>query len=422
VLAITLLPWVAVPIFLLFGTRKLRGRRAPLQPVNAGPHHERATIAAPWAARTLRSLGIPRPVANEQVVFHADGTESLEALRRLISAARDQIDLSTYLWGRDPVGDALIEQLAAAARSGVRVRVLLDAFGGALMRRSQRRRLLDAGVELRLFMPLLRWPLRGQANARNHRKLVIGDGRHCWAGGRNLAAEYFTGRRGRTAWIDLTFEVCGELAAQAAEVFEATWRFTGRGERLRQTRPAATPGPVRHAAQMIASGPDQDEDTVHTLLLTACYRAEHRIVAVTPYFVPDDALLEALRQAARRGVTVELLLPARSNHPLADLARHRALRRLGEAGARISLCPGMMHAKAFVVDDALGLCGSVNLDGRSLFLNFESMTAFHDRDDIAALARWSEPLSAASRPYVPRRPGLVRDIGEGLLLWLAFQL
>jgi cardiolipin synthase len=158
------------------------------------------------------------------------------------------------------------------------------------------------------------------------------------------------------------------------------------------------------------------------MLLTAAYHARDRILLVTPYFVPDTALLSALGLAARRGVSIELLVPERSNHRLSDLARSRALRTLAQAGARVNLAAGMLHAKLVVVDDTLALAGSANLDTRSLFLNYEVMMAFHNRDDVRRFASWLEQEHVGCRPYVVRHPGALRDVAEGLLLWMAFQL
>jgi cardiolipin synthase len=173
---------------------------------------------------------------------------------------------------------------------------------------------------------------------------------------------------------------------------------------------------------VIASGPDQADDTVHDLLVTACFKARGRIAAVTPYFVPGDALLMALSLAARRGVLVDLILPQRSNHLMADFVRHRALRELAAAGGRVWRVPYMLHAKAVVIDDGLALSGSANLDSRSLFLNYELMVAFYAVADIRRFAAFIETHRARAERYLARTPGLLRDLAEGLLLWLAFQL
>ena len=130
----------------------------------------------------------------------------------------------------------------------------------------------------------------------------------------------------------------------------------------------------------------------------------------------------ALCLAARRGVAVDLLLPARSNHRLSDLARGRSLRSLAQAGGRVWLAPNMMHAKMVVTDDVLALVGKANLDTRSLFLNYEVMCAFHKAADVQRFADWFDLERQSARPYVAIAPGLIPDIAEGMLLWLGFQL
>ena len=129
-------------------------------------------------------------------------------------------------------------------------------------------------------------------------------------------------------------------------------------------------------AQWLPSGPDHADDTVHALLLAAAYHAQRRIVAVTPYFVPDDALLDAWCLACRRGVRVSLLVPARSNHRLADIARERALRQLAAAGAQVWLAPAMVHAKAVLIDDDLALAGSLNLGLAGVIFSFMLVNLF----------------------------------------------
>ncbi len=161
---------------------------------------------------------------------------------------------------------------------------------------------------------------------------------------------------------------------------------------------------------------------MHALLIDGCFRARRRLLAVTPYFVPDSSLETAMRLAARRGVRIDLCLPATSNHVLADFARNRPLRALCKVGVRVHLLPRMNHAKAVVFDENLALCGSVNLDSRSLLLNYESAVVFYGRRDIDWLAAWIEALLAEASAYDPRPAGLWRDLAEGLLLSVAYQL
>ena len=151
-------------------------------------------------------------------------------------------------------------------------------------------------------------------------------------------------------------------------------------------------------------------------------RVEHRMLAVTPYFVPDVSLETAMRLAAHRGVRIDLVIPATSNHFLADFARSRSLRALSNAGVFVHLLPYMNHAKGVVFDSALALSGSVNLDSRSLLLNYECAVVFYGNKEIDWLASWIQALIPDSKRFEARAPGLWRDLCEGLLLTVAFQL
>ena len=307
------------------------------------------------------------------------------------------------------------------------MRFLIDGIGRYLGGRADLGGLSAAGVTVAVFVSPFRSALPGRTNLRNHRKLVVADGIRIWTGGRNLATEYFLGdplaRPAAPAWIDLSFDFCGDLARQAQHRFDEDWAFATR----QAPPPAAAPEVVPHdqrrrLAQIIASGPDQADDTLYALLVSSCFTAAQRIVAVTPYFVPDALLMMGLTLAARRGVAVDLVLPARSNHLLADLARGAALRELSAAGARVWLVGNMVHAKLVLIDDDLALAGSANLDERSLFLNYELMFAFHDPGDVLRFAHWTDALRGTATPYPTQPPGILRQLAEGLVRWLAFQL
>lgn len=425
VLGIITFPYLVVPLFLLFGTRKFArpARRAQGQPLavsEGGP---------PWATRLLASLELAPATRNAQAVLHAHGAQALEGLLATIASARHRLDLCTYVFAHDEVGRQVARALLDCIRRGVRVRLLVDAMGSMRTPPGMLRALRRQGVQVRRFMPLLHNPLHGRTNLRNHRKLVVADGERLWSGGRNLACEYFMDRPGRPAWVDLSFEIQGPLAAQAQAQFATDWRVA-RGLVLRRRRKGhsasapALPAPSWSGplAQWLPSGPDHADDTVHALLLAAAYHAERHIVAITPYFVPDDALLDAWCLACRRGVQVSVLVPARSNHRLADIARERALRHLAAAGARVWLSPAMVHAKAVLIDDELALVGSLNLDARSLFLNYEAMTVFYDAPQLQWLSQWCARLIAQARPYHARQPSWVRDIAEGVVRSVGFQL
>ena len=421
VLFILLIPYLALPSFLIFGSRKqVRPRNRPLQnpPETDGE--------GPWAIQTALALGQPEPQPYERLSIHADGRAALAALWEIIDGAEKSIDLCTFIIGRDRVGFGLVEHLVAKARQGVKVRLLLDGLGSLMSRRPDLGLLTDAGVEFVRFVPPLHSPLKGRTNLRDHRKLLIADaglpGQRMWCGGRNLAGEYFEGRRGVAPWHDLSFDLGGAFVTQATTLFEHDWAFGNGNRRLLEVPGPPVAPTAPDGAQLIASGPDQADDTVYALLLTACYRARRRIALVTPYFVPDAALLLALCMAARRGVQVDLMLPARSNHRMSDVARRRALRALAVSGGNVWTVPHMLHAKLVVVDRTLAMAGSANLDSRSLFLNYELMVAFHDRDAIERFEAWFDEERQAATRLEPKRANLLQDIGEGLVLWTGFQL
>lgn len=420
VLSLVLVPYVAVPVFLLFGNRKMV--RAPAQRL-AGPHATDVPAAGGRFQALACGLGLPHPVPYDDLHVHADGAEALARLHLLLLGATRTLDVSSFLVGHDAVGEPVARLLERRAREGLRVRLMVDGVGRFLGSRLPLRRLREAGVEVRLFVRPWSSPLRGRVNLRNHRKLAIADGEWVWTGGRNLAAEYFTGVRGRVPWTDLSFDLRGPLAAQALRQFAFDWAVAANAPRPSlEPVQAQVPRVGGPAAQLLPSGPDQPEDTLYQLLIDACFSARERIVAVTPYFVPDPALLMAFTLAARRGVEVDLVVPRRSNHRLADLARPAALRDLVEAGGRVWLAPRMVHAKLVVVDATVALGGSLNLDQRSLFLNYELMVAFYDAGAIARFADWAAQLQATAQQLPRRRVGVLREVGEGLLRWLTFQL
>lgn len=414
VITITFLPYLGIPLFLLFGSSKLA---KPLH--RPGPAPAAATGRTPcWAENLLAGLGLPPAAGNRSIHFHADGPQAQAALLEMIGGARQRILLATFILGADDVGDALVAALERRARAGVEVRVLLDALGRLRCRRGQLRRLRAAGVAVRWVASLGRMP-NTRLNLRYHRKLVVCDSAALWSGGRNFAEEYFACDDPVHAWDDLSFDIRGPLACHAEEVFKRDWHAAGGALFDSPPGPAVTDA---HLAQILACGPDYAEDNIYAFLLASAFHAQERIVAVTPYFIPDEALVMAWRIACMRGVRLTLLLPARSNHRLADWGRGRALRALCAAGAQVYLFPRMMHAKAVIVDDALALCGSANLDGRSLFLNFEMMVAFYGSEETAWLADWVARRTAQSVRYTAGEPSWLRDLGEGLVRIIGFQL
>ena len=396
--------------------RRWRCRRAKARPTRPRPPRSGpAASAARWAWR--------RPPAIANLRIHADGGEARAAVLELIAGATRTIDVCTFILATDGLGDEIAQALRSQAERGVKVRLLIDGIGAWLGGRLDMKALSRSGVQVVKFVPPFLSILRGRANLRNHRKMIVVDAERLWCGGRNFAAEYFEGDpaklAGRSlrnhAWHDLSFDLRGELVVHACELFEKDWAYATR------TPVAVAPCPAPQViaasdaplAQLVPSGPEQVDDTVQSLLVSGCFMARRRVLVVTPYFIPDATLLMALTLAARRGVLIDIVLPRRSNHRLADVARHRPLRDLAAAGARLWFEPYMQHAKAVVVDDQLALVGSANLDLRSLFLNYELMVAFYEPADVRRFAAWIEHERGLASRFEPKEPGLVRDLLGG---------
>ena len=418
VLGMIALPYLTLPMYLMFGRRKLP--RKSLRHAAARPAERH------WAKDLIESFGLPAS-SPARIAMHQDGTESAAALFATMAGAVSRLDICTFILGDDVFGREAMQQMMERARSGVEVRLLLDGVGAIQLPKACFRTLQLGGVETAIFSPLFARKTQGPRNLRNHRKMVIADGARLWAGGRNLAAEYFLGLAGAPPWLDLTFDLQGPVASAAALQFEFDWVAAGgkpasAGVEAAAAVAAGTAAGAISEAQFLPSGPDQSEDTVHSLLIDACFHARERLLAVTPYFVPDISLETAMRLAARRGVQIDLCIPASSNHRLADFARNRALRSLSQAGVNVHLLPYMSHAKAVVFDHTLGLAGSVNLDSRSLLLNYECAVVFYSRREINWLANWIEALIPKTALFDCRRPSLLRDLCEGLLLTVAYQL
>ena len=426
VLFLALAPYLGLPLFLVFGTRKaLRG--GPKQPRMPVRDAIRLTPGPAARIRALaRSMGLPDAVGYRDLVIHRDGPHALARFKAVIESAQHSIEISTFVLGRDAVGDEMGALLGRRVREGVRVRLLLDGAGRFFGGVPQLERLRKAGVEVALFGRLLSWPPGSGANLRNHRKMTIADGRWMWTGGRNLAAEYFAGTASASssAWTDLTFDLQGAIVDEARAQFERDWGLASgaRGSDAPHEAGRRAEASAEPLGQFLPSGPDFTDDTLYELLLDACFAASERILAVTPYFVPDAALVMALTLAARRGVRVELVVPRRSNHRLADLARPSAIRDLLDAGAHVWFTPAMLHGKLLVIDDTAALAGSLNLDSRSLFLNYEMMVAFYEQQAIDGFVAWASAARSGAERVQPRAVSAWRQIGEGLLRWLTFQL
>ena len=308
-----------------------------------------------------------------------DGDAAYPAMLAAIASAQRTIALSTYIFDRDAVGLEFARALGEAVRRGVMVRVLIDATGSRYSFPSILHALHEERVPYGRHLPAYPWRLTF-LNLRNHRKLLIVDGRVGFTGGMNIRVGHWLARRPANPVRDVQFRVEGPVVAQMQEVFADDWMFTA-GEALRgdewfpQLEPA---GPM--LARAVVDGPDEDIDKLRWAILASLGVARQSVRIVTPYFLPDPSVIAALNVAALRGVSVEIILPAKNNLPFTQWASAAQWWQVLEHGCRIRLTPPPFdHSKLFVVDDAWTLIGTSNWDPRSFRLNFEFNIECYDR-------------------------------------------
>jgi cardiolipin synthase len=414
-LAIIAVPYVGVPLFLMFGGRKLRRRAESKDDLDLAAHHAIPLERANYVDRTLRSYGIPGATTGNRMTLCTTGVEGRRALVELLDEAQRSIHVETFIFGRDEVGREVLERLARRAAEGLEVRLLVDGVGSLWTPRSFYAPLVQAGGKVAVFSPAIHVPFLRRTNLRNHRKIAVADGRRALAGGMNITGEEMSATASRLAWQDLSFVVEGPAAWHFDQVFRSDWRFA-KGEDLAVPRDLPYAGVESHEAvlQVVPSGPDVAKDPLLDTILMSIFSAKERVWIVTPYFVPDDTVEQALVVACHRGVDVSIILPARSNHALADVARGSFLRHIQEAGGTIwQYAPAMLHAKLVIVDHDLAMVGSANIDMRSLLLNFEIMQFVYSPAEIVACEQWVQGLVRESKAGMSAA-GVVRELIEGI--------
>lgn len=390
-LAIILLPYIAVPLYFIFRSRKLKPKgKSPFTLVRTGevPKDEANHIDL-----ILRSNGIAGATLGNAFDFFPDGVRAYQALISHIQRAEKQILISTYVFSSDEVARSIIGALAVKAGQGVDVRLLIDSVGSLPLYLLQwpLRKLKKAGGKVAFYMPLLAKPFQSYINLRNHRKIFLFDDRIVMAGGMNISREYMGPVACKKRWTDILFEVRGPAVFHYREIFTQDWNHTS-DDKL--ALPEQLPGPAGETGiQVVPSGPDIVTDALYEALLSAVFSARQRIWIVTPYFVPDKSLLQALVIARHRGVDVRLITPEKSNHLIADLGRSSFMRDLDANGISVCLFPdGMIHAKAILLDDRGVMMGSANIDQRSLFLNYEAVSFIYSQKVITDCETWMTGL------------------------------
>ncbi|WPY94863.1 phospholipase D-like domain-containing protein [Limimaricola variabilis] len=417
ILAIILLPWAAIPLFFALGFRKTRSRHPFIRysSMNGGARPD----PAGGPSEAFRAYGVPAASEGNRIELHRDAKHAREAMREMIEGAEHELDITFYLIHDDAIGRDFVDRLTAKVEAGLQVRLIIDRLGGFWCPREALSRFEAAGGQLRWHQPFLNWPLKGHMNLRNHRKMIIADRARAWTGGRNVGCEYMgfppqiaPGARAPELWRDLSFTLEGPSVEVLWDLFRADWGVADHeAEPLPELHVAARPGTA--VVQVVPSGPDTHLDPLHDVLVQMIHAATRRVWIATPYYLPTEPLNAALCTAARRGVDVRVMVPARSNQRIADFARGAYLRTLAESGGRVLQLPRQMtHAKAGVIDGA-AWAGSANFDVRSMLLNFEVAVFVYDAPSVALLSDWFEAETALCREGV-RRPNIGRRLAEGV--------
>jgi cardiolipin synthase len=398
-LLIFLLPWPGLIAYAVFGRirvphlrreQQARASRA-IRRAEAKFLAERAVLGTVPPAYESASIlafetGDFAPFASNRVEFLDDYAGSIARLIADIDAAVHHAHLLFYIFEDDATGRSVAEALARAAARGVACRALVDAVGGEGGLSRLAPRLRTAGVDVRAMLPVgLFRRSAGRFDLRNHRKIVVIDGLVGYTGSQNISdAEFVAGYPNE----ELMARITGPVVAQLEAVFLTDWALEA-DERLDLRELAANVTVAgTSVAQVLPSGPGYPSENTRDLFIALLYAAQKSVVITTPYFIPDEPFLQALRAAATRGVAVELVVSKHANQPISQFAQRAYYEELLRAGVRIHhYRPRFLHAKHLSIDDQVAVLGTTNIDIRSFALNAEISLIVFDPDVVAALAR-----------------------------------
>jgi cardiolipin synthase len=375
---IWLLPALGAVLYITIGVNRVERRATRLRrrmvrhrtEAQSAPG-EPGTHFTPLARLVGKVVGRPLLPGN-QVEALIDGAHAFPAMLEALGRAQRSIAMSSYIFDGNGIGEQFVQALAAAAKRGVAVHVLIDDVDARWSSSSAVKPLHRAGVDVAVFNPPF-VPARLHAmNLRNHRKILVVDGAEGFTGGINVDCRYWQPEAPEQAYRDLHFRLRGPVVAHLMEVFADDWHFTTE-EALRGEKWFPRLAPAGEIlARGIEAGPDESFERARWVIIGALGAAQRSVRILTPYFLPDQSLITALDAAALRGVEVDIVLPEKSDLPHVHWAAFGQLWQVLERGCRVWLRPGPFdHSKLMIVDGAWTLLGSTNWDARSLRLNFE---------------------------------------------------
>lgn len=398
-LLVMMMPVVGTILYVIFGESGLGKKRLHRYRADLGiARHTTDEALDPKLREKQRllegvtqRLGAMAARGGNDVEFLVENDVFVSKLLADINAAQHHIHMLYFIFEDDSVGKQVVEALVKARGRGVEVRVLADGAGSFSFFLGPDQTLIDAGAEVHDYLPVN--PLRRKLirfDLRNHRKLTLIDGKIAFTGSHNLVRDDVglssrAKRKGAT-WQDLTARIVGPSVTGLQQVFADDWRFETKkelkGAAYFPEQPLAGTIPV----QVVPSGPHQEDALLRDCLVEALHTARRRVILSTPYFVPDESFMAALRLAALRGCEVDLIVPLKSDKRMCDLVARSHFTELMHAGVRIHLhTKGVLHSKTMTVDDEIALVTSANLDIRSFYLNFELGVLLFERDATARL-------------------------------------
>ena len=331
---------------------------------------------------------------NNDIRIYDDGHEKFHALMREMSRAKRYIHVQYYIIRNDELWAQIEKVLTQKAREGVEVRILFDSMGCRTMRAKDWARMRGEGIQVAEFFPPLFGKLQYRFNYRNHRKIVVIDGRLGFVGGFNVGMEYLGLNKKFGYWRDTHLCIEGAAVTTLLVRFVLDWNHATKENLFLADHLFEIPQYVRNGrdpVQIISSGPDSKIRVIHDNYLRLIHSAQHHVYLQTPYLIPDESILDALKIASRSGIDVRIMVPDKPDHPFVYWATYSYLGELVEAGAKCYVYNnGFMHAKTMSVDGMVACIGTTNMDIRSFSLNFEVNAVIYSERTVQRLERMFE--------------------------------
>ena len=326
---------------------------------------------------------------NNDIRIYTDGKDKFRALIEEMKQAENYIHMQYYIFRNDELWEAIEPVLIQKAREGVEVRVLFDSMGCRSMKNKDWEHLEEGGVQVAEFFPALLGKLQLRMNYRNHRKIVVIDGRVGFVGGFNVGREYLGLDKKFGYWRDTHLCIEGAAVTALAVRFVLDWNYAAKENLFLEDHLFEIPKYVRNGrdpVQIISSGPDSKIKMIHDNYLRLIHRAQDHVYIQTPYFIPDDSILDALKIAAQSGIDVRVMIPCKPDHPFVYWASYSYVGELVSAGAKCyAYNNGFLHAKTLTVDGMVACVGTANMDIRSFGLNFEVNAVIYSEDTVEKL-------------------------------------